>query len=517
MTFPLTAAEVDAVAQKAEKPFDYYLSSAFWRDSRAEGLAPEKSEGYRLIGIVLGFPFQPHDFAHPFGDPQRTQALENLSVERAAELEILAQEVQTMQIRARLADVAWMRKRGNPGTARLAVAAYVASARLLEDPQHWTECANRIERSARLSRSLGAHDESFSAVSAYLIELAEKYRGNDPLFLTGKVVELLLEFDIGDPANYVEYVERAAARARDASNFHQARFYLDLLAKLHARRKDDDSRNVALRELARTFEMEAAQREARGEHLAAAHIFNQAIQAHRRVPNSAEFVEALRPRLQQAERRSIADFKRLSTLLDFGETALAARRHVAGQAMRDAILRLAHISRIPSYESIKETILKTAEVAPLQHLLGGSAVDSKGRTVGLRPPFLLGEQGQEDAMLARAVEQMRLQRLFDAQGVIAPALEQITAEHAINLQEMEALAAYSPFVPAGREHIFARGLYAGFNHDFLTAVHLLVPQIENSLRHLMQQRNIITTKLDKDGIQREIDLNGLHPVWMTRS
>jgi hypothetical protein len=66
MAFPLTAAEVDAVARKAEKPFDYYLSSAFWRESRSEGLVPEKSEGYRLIGIVLGLPFQPHDFVHPF-------------------------------------------------------------------------------------------------------------------------------------------------------------------------------------------------------------------------------------------------------------------------------------------------------------------------------------------------------------------------------------------------------------------------------------------------------------------
>ena len=64
-------------------------------------------------------------------------------------------------------------------------------------------------------------------------------------------------------------------------------------------------------------------------------------------------------------------------------------------------------------------------------------------------------------------------------------------------------------MPPGRERIFSQGLYAGFGQDFLTAVHLLVPQIENSLRHLMKTRDIITTKLDHSGIQRQIDLNEL--------
>jgi Domain of unknown function (DUF4209) len=510
MTFPLTATEIDAVAQKADKPFDYLLSSAFWREANTQGLPPEKAEAYRLVGMVLGLPFHPRDPAHPFGDPRTSPAFESLTVERAAELECLAPGIQTAQIRARLADVAWTRKRGTAETARLAVAAYLASARSLEDPQSWTECAKRIERAARLSRSLGVNDPSFPAVSAYLVELVDRYRGNDPLFLTGKAVELLLEFNIGDPDVYVGPVERAATLAREGGNFRLERFYLDLLAKLHARRKDDKARNDALREFARTFEREAEQRETRGEHLAAVHFYNQAIQAHRRVPNSAGIVDALRPRLQQAERASVANFKKLSVPIDFGERALLARQRIAGHPTRDAILRLAHISPIPSFERIKDTITRAAEVAPIQHyLLGGAAVDSQGRRVGLRPAFPLGDADQEEAMFARAVEHMHYQRLFDVEGAIIPALGQLASEHAITLQEMEGLAAFSPFVPPARTRIFAEGLHAGFNYDFLTAVHLLVPQIENSLRHLMQQHNIITTKLDKDGIQREIDLNDL--------
>jgi tetratricopeptide (TPR) repeat protein len=505
MTLALTAAEIDALAKKAEEPFDYYLSSLFWKEADAQGVSSEKAEAFHLIGSALGFPFRAGDPAHPFGG-----SFEALTVEQTEELESIAPQIQTAQIRARLADVAWTRKRRNPASARLAVAAYVESARTLEDPQQWTECANRVERAARLSRSLGMHDESFAAVSAYLLEIIDKYRGNDPLFLTGKAVELLLEFEIGNPETYLECISRAAARSRDAGNFHLCRYYLDLLAKLYARRKDDQARNLAQREFAATFELEAEQRGARGENLAAAHFLNQAIQAHRRVPDSARLIAEIRPRLQQVEKTSIAELEEISVPIpDVGESALAARQHIAGQPLREAVLRLAHVSPMASFEGMKRIVAKIASVAPLSHMFTGSALDAEGRRVALKPPLPLSEKERDEAIFAHVVAHMSTQRLCSIHGAIFPAFDQLVSEHVITLQEMEALAAYSPFVPPGRERIFSQGLYAGFSRDFLTALHLLVPQIENSLRHLMQNRDIITTKLDNSGIQRQIDLNEL--------
>jgi hypothetical protein len=44
----------------------------------------------------------------------------------------------------------------------------------------------------------------------------------------------------------------------------------------------------------------------------------------------------------------------------------------------------------------------------------------------------------------------------------------------------------------------------------LQATHLLVPQIENSIRHVLNQRGLITTTL-RNGIQKERDINDLLP------
>jgi hypothetical protein len=195
----------------------------------------------------------------------------------------------------------------------------------------------------------------------------DKYRGNDPLFLTGKAVELLLEFEIGNPEAYLECISRAASRGRDAGNFHLCRYYLDLLAKLHARRKDDQARNLALREFAAAFELEAEQRSARGANLAAAHFLTQAIQAHRRVPDSAKFIAEIRPRLQQVEKASIAELEKISVPFDVGESALAARQHIAGHALRDAVLRLAHVSPMASSASPSGALYLFAWPCPPSH------------------------------------------------------------------------------------------------------------------------------------------------------
>ncbi|WP_313187166.1 hypothetical protein [Sphingobacterium siyangense] len=55
----------------------------------------------------------------------------------------------------------------------------------------------------------------------------------------------------------------------------------------------------------------------------------------------------------------------------------------------------------------------------------------------------------------------------------------------------------SPFVPEDRLHIYNLGITAGFQNDFVTAALLLIPQLENSLRHLAVSNDIIVTTYEK--------------------
>lgn len=77
------------------------------------------------------------------------------------------------------------------------------------------------------------------------------------------------------------------------------------------------------------------------------------------------------------------------------------------------------------------------------------------------------------------------------------------------MQRISCRFLHSPFVPPSRARIYARGLYAGFIGDVLVAAHLLVPQLENSLRYILQENGEIVTGLDNKGIQNENGLNKL--------
>lgn len=65
---------------------------------------------------------------------------------------------------------------------------------------------------------------------------------------------------------------------------------------------------------------------------------------------------------------------------------------------------------------------------------------------------------------------------------------------------------YSPFIPNGREEIYAIGILAGFNNDLLTSTHLLIPQLENSFRYIIDQKGGISSTLSQNGIQQEKNL-----------
>ncbi len=65
----------------------------------------------------------------------------------------------------------------------------------------------------------------------------------------------------------------------------------------------------------------------------------------------------------------------------------------------------------------------------------------------------------------------------------------------------------SKFIPQDRTYLFEKGILYGIENDFNAAAHILLPQIENSLRYIAHQKEIITTQLSQN-LQQENTLGG---------
>ena len=124
-----------------------------------------------------------------------------------------------------------------------------------------------------------------------------------------------------------------------------------------------------------------------------------------------------------------------------------------------------------------------------------------------------GKKAIDFGMYIKAVGYQKI----SAHAFIEQARKQIILEHIIQKSEenkiketdLLPLVLNNPFVPPGREKLFIKGLYAGLIGDFITSTHILIPQIENSVRYLLSNRGAITSGIDNknNGIQKEDNLN----------
>lgn len=74
-------------------------------------------------------------------------------------------------------------------------------------------------------------------------------------------------------------------------------------------------------------------------------------------------------------------------------------------------------------------------------------------------------------------------------------------EHDVDEATLEALIGDSPLIQEDRKPLFIQGLQAGFRWDFPTALHLLIPQVENGLRKMLNDQGVLAQTISADGTE----------------
>ncbi len=136
----------------------------------------------------------------------------------------------------------------------------------------------------------------------------------------------------------------------------------------------------------------------------------------------------------------------------------------------------------------------------LSPLFTKTTFDNNGRTVA--------KNNGQDTFKIEIYDQYKLHIAITYGGYIKPALEQLQLLNNIPEHLFYEIVYNSPFVPKERKDIVSKGLFMGYCGDFVSAIHILVPQFEHCIRHLLQLNGEITTKSD-EGIEVEVGLSSL--------
>ena len=140
-------------------------------------------------------------------------------------------------------------------------------------------------------------------------------------------------------------------------------------------------------------------------------------------------------------------------------------------------------------------------------------IDHQGMnmTIEKEPSILDFEDIPEEdkqSLWSKIVMRMKIHHQISA-NVIQESLRILNTTYSVKYENILNLCTNNPFIPSNHEEFFAKGIFSGLRGDFLTACHLLVPQIENSLRHLLEIRAEEPTTLHANNEQERDGLKSL--------
>ena len=165
--------------------------------------------------------------------------------------------------------------------------------------------------------------------------------------------------------------------------------------------------------------------------------------------------------------------------VDISQYVSSVRRSVSGKDKFDAVATLATVHPLIDAEQARNDAADDLR-GTMTRTIGRSTIAGDGRKVATAGGAV-GEP-QEQEIWLEVVRSFSYRVGLITVGFIMPGQNVVTFEHRYSLNFHQRICWESPFVPTGHEDLWARGLWHGLNHDFPSAVSVLVPQIEHAVR-----------------------------------
>ncbi len=227
-------------------------------DAKADG-RERASLVFELLRDICAFGFEPRQIGDPFPPMmtlgnRRTATPTDIKEASLETLRALAPEIDDAELRARVADLVWIRKR-DYHCAEIAIDAYLQSASVLESGPVFQFSVQRLERALRLAVLL-SNQSLFEKVAKEVEQVIARQHAQEPL-RCAHLMSLLMEFHAGDAQAQALRTRTAAEQASGANDFDAARQLWSLAAKWFKQAKDEVNSKSAMIAAAETHVSQA--------------------------------------------------------------------------------------------------------------------------------------------------------------------------------------------------------------------------------------------------------------------
>jgi hypothetical protein len=497
--------DIDGIVARADPPIMSYFQFPVGEELRRAREAGNTEEAalLELLYLVVGLMLQEDDPKRPFrplsvrADGARTALPEDLGDEHFEALMRIREVVENVELKARLSDVLWRRKHRNTQDAKAAITAYLASAEIASIS--WHQRSQRMKRAFQLALGLGrGAPESFEEVERKLLEHICASNA-DATYYGERLSRLLLQTSRSEEERreFAQLAMRGGERAMREGDPNRAHAYYGTAAKWFEQISSmEEGKNARILAAETTVTNALSQ----GQAVARASLLADAVKELRDAGASPERIGEVRRILDGAQRDSLLEMTTIGAPIDVTARARVARAAAKGLPLVEALRRLALRFSVPPIATLRAEASELLRKYPLTQGLRGRQLGAGGRVTGI-VESLIGNENNEDALVSRMRDGSNRYWQLAVVEQVLPFLEQMVLEHAPSVEDLFDFVAPKPFVPPGRETMFALGLRAGFYGDWFEAVHILVPQLENALRWLLESSGEIVYGQYASGVQ----------------
>ena len=498
---------LDIVVSADRKMADKY-GHLFFTEAQANSEKDEKRAWiFDFLGKVNFAHFSNETFEGPYNYLWGSISKHELDL-----LEGLIEHTDDPELKARLADFVFaFAKKKDYKLAKIACEAYLCSAERLFDRKTWPPYIDRITRATKLGRWLGDNSDEFKKAIEIIESRLDECNGEDPLFLSEKLMNILIDYKIDKAEKYIPLAEKAAIRAEENGDWHLARSYWDAKMKWHWLAKEEGKVNETKIKIADSFVKQG--KSFLGEkpnYAIAAHWLESAIHAYRQVPGTEPIRDDIHRKLLEYEKRALQQMGGFKEELPIEDIVTNSIESVRGKEFMEALDILTRSLNWPNISRLRKEAEESSKGSIFESVFSIQYVDLEGKKIASRGSLDSSDETEkEHAIKVKMHELAGLQYQVNVMGFIEPIRRQIIREHNLTLNDFVEITHYNPFVRPGREIIYAKGLLYGFRGEFLEATCLLIPQLEDSIKFILENREVIVSGLNPDGTQMDHQLRHL--------
>ncbi|MCB4321903.1 hypothetical protein KOE80_06765 [Alcaligenes sp. 13f] len=499
------------------------LEQVFLKASRQAEEAGDFSavRAYKVLAVICSYHFN-SDKTNAFTpqimmEGKRSLIPSDYIGEQQDILTKIAEQVDHPLLRARIADSCWDSNRKLYLMADLASSSYLAAVKSFFNKELLFQyesdfgvpasLVDFIERAFTIYSLIGKSREIPETAKKIFAHAHQTARNNSNLVAFRRLSVLGQSYGLLEWSVVAKEAEAMAAANKDKQYAEAVKSVWHLAARAYLTGGDkDSSKRCKVNAVDQTLRM----RDGVSSATAKASWTRDAIGELRAIGGMHAKIEILKKELQQYEKNSLSEYSEFSIPIDLTKEREATSDEFAELEVHEMLLRLAFIAQNPKKIALHAQCLKKKNEYFFSAIFRKTYSDEEGKVIATAPAAPLYGNPSEEWFDHESLTEMALHYHILVEGRIKPAFITMSRNQAIDERHFEPIAYHSIFVPPGHESIFSIGFARLIQGDMVSAAHLLIPQLENSLRYVLNNRGSSTAKMNLNLTQEDQSLSQMY-------